>query len=154
MHETQGVLESEIIKVGVVTMDMYSIGTKFENFVQAGWRDLGSHCGCTVYCQKPLMLAKLVLFFGTFCKNCQYSLTLSVYSVWLLHNSRIKSTSIITFFMFIYMLRYRTFWKLHMICIMFCVSFQDHDRAGGGSGNEEPATTKFLASLSGDRRPR
>lgn len=29
---------SEIIKVGVVTIDMSSIGKKFENFVQAGWQ--------------------------------------------------------------------------------------------------------------------
>ena len=40
--------DPEIIKVGVVTIDVSSIGTKFENFVQAGCRDLGSHCGRTV----------------------------------------------------------------------------------------------------------
>ena len=52
--------------MGVVTVDVSSIGTKFENFVQAGWRDLGSHSGRTVYCQKPIILPKVVLFFGTF----------------------------------------------------------------------------------------
>ena len=59
-------LNAEIIKVGVVTIDMLSIGTKFENFVQAGCRDLGLNRGCTVYCRKPIFLLKLVLFFGTF----------------------------------------------------------------------------------------
>ena len=59
-------LKSEIIKVGVVTIDVSSIGTKFENFVQAGCRDLGSHSGRTVYCRKPIILPKPVLFFGTF----------------------------------------------------------------------------------------
>ena len=49
----------ETIKVGVVTINMLSIGTKFENFVQAGCKDQGLHCGCTVYCQK----LKLVLSF-------------------------------------------------------------------------------------------
>ena len=47
-------------------MDMMSIGIKFENFIQAGCRDQGSHRGRTVYCQKPIILPKLVLFFGTF----------------------------------------------------------------------------------------
>ena len=56
----------EMIKVGVVTIDMSIISTKFENFVLAGCRDLGWHCGRTVYCQKPIILPKLVLFFGTF----------------------------------------------------------------------------------------
>ena len=57
---------TEIIKVGVVKIDMPSIGIKFENFMQAGCRDLGSHRGRTVYCRKPIILPKLVLFFGTF----------------------------------------------------------------------------------------
>ena len=57
---------SEIIKVGVVTIDVSSIGIKFENFMQAGCRDLGSHCGGTVYYQKPIILPNLALFFGTF----------------------------------------------------------------------------------------
>ena len=47
-------------------IDMSSIGTKFENFVQAGCRDLGSHRGRTVYCRKPIILPTLVLFFGPF----------------------------------------------------------------------------------------
>ena len=47
-------------------VDVSSIGKKFENFVQAGCRDLGSHRGRTVYCLKPIILPKLVLFFGTF----------------------------------------------------------------------------------------
>ena len=34
--------------------------------MQAGWRDLGSHRRCTVYCRKPIILPKLVIFFGTF----------------------------------------------------------------------------------------
>ena len=34
---------TEIIKVGVATIDMLSIGMKFENFMQAGCRDQGSH---------------------------------------------------------------------------------------------------------------
>ena len=57
---------SEIIKVEVVTIDVSSIGTKFEKFVQAGCRDLDSHRSCNVYCQKPIILLNLVLFFGTF----------------------------------------------------------------------------------------
>ena len=40
----------EVIKVRVVTIDVSSIGIKFENFMQAGCRDLGSHRGCTMYC--------------------------------------------------------------------------------------------------------
>ena len=56
----------EIIKVEVVKIGLSSIGTKFENFVQAGCRDLGWHHGRTVYSQKPNILPKLVLFFGTF----------------------------------------------------------------------------------------
>ena len=43
-----------------------SIGTKFENFVQAGCRDSGSHHSRNVYCRKPIILPNLVLFFGTF----------------------------------------------------------------------------------------
>ena len=57
---------SGIINEGVVTIDVLSIGTKFENFVHAGCRDLGSLHGRTVYCQKPIILPNLVLFFGTF----------------------------------------------------------------------------------------
>ena len=55
----------EVIEVQVVTIDMSSIGIKFENFMQAGCRDLGSHRRCTVYCRKPIILPKQVLFFGT-----------------------------------------------------------------------------------------
>ena len=58
-------MSQKYIKVGVVTIDVSSIGTKFENFVQAGCRDLGLHRRCTVYCLKPIILPKLVLFFGT-----------------------------------------------------------------------------------------
>ena len=47
-------------------VDVSSIGTKFENFVQAGCRDLGSHRSRNVYCRKPIILPNLVLFFGTF----------------------------------------------------------------------------------------
>ena len=36
----------EMIKVGVVTI---GIGTKFENFMQAGCMDQGLHCRRTVY---------------------------------------------------------------------------------------------------------
>ena len=36
------IAESEVIKVRVVTIDVSSIGIKFENFMQAGCRDLGS----------------------------------------------------------------------------------------------------------------
>ena len=36
-------LPPELIKDGVVKVDVSSIGTKFENFVQAGCRDLSSH---------------------------------------------------------------------------------------------------------------
>ena len=49
-----------------MTTDVLSIGIKFENFMQAGCRDLGSHHGRTVYCRKPIILPKQVLFFGTF----------------------------------------------------------------------------------------
>ena len=56
----------ELIKDGVVKVDVSSIGTKFENFVQAGCRDLGSHRSRNVYCRKPIILPNLVLFFGTF----------------------------------------------------------------------------------------
>ena len=44
------VIISEIIKVGVVTIDVLSIGIKFENFMQAGYWDLASHRGRTLYC--------------------------------------------------------------------------------------------------------
>ena len=54
---------AEIIKVGVVTISVSSIGIKFENFMQAGSRDLGSHRGHTVYFQKPIILPNLVLFY-------------------------------------------------------------------------------------------
>ena len=60
--------KSELIKDGVVKVDVSSIGTKFENFVQAGCRDLGSHRSRNVYCRKPIILPNLVLFFGTFLK--------------------------------------------------------------------------------------
>ena len=43
-------LLTEIIKVGVVTIDMSSIDIKFENFMQAGCRDQGLHREHTVYC--------------------------------------------------------------------------------------------------------
>ena len=46
-------------------VDVSSIGTKFENFVQAGCRDLGSHRSRNVYCRKPIIPPNLVLFFGT-----------------------------------------------------------------------------------------
>ena len=36
------------VKDGVVKVDVSSIGTKFENFVQAGCRELGLHHGRTV----------------------------------------------------------------------------------------------------------
>ena len=42
------ILTTEIIKVGIVTIDVSSIGKKFENFVQVGCRDLGSHRGHSV----------------------------------------------------------------------------------------------------------
>ena len=35
--------ERVIIKVGVVTIGVSSIGIKYENFMHAGCRDLGSH---------------------------------------------------------------------------------------------------------------
>ena len=47
MVDTEGkyifssVLNSAMIKVGVVTIDMSSIGIKFENFMQAGCMDQG-----------------------------------------------------------------------------------------------------------------
>ena len=41
--------QPELIKDGVVKIDVSSIGTKFENFVQAGCRDIGSHRGHTGY---------------------------------------------------------------------------------------------------------
>ena len=59
-------IQTEIIKVGVVTIEVSSIGIKFENFMQAGCRDFGSHPSRTVYCRKPIILPELVLFFGTF----------------------------------------------------------------------------------------
>ena len=59
-------MQAELIKDGVVKVDVSSIGTKFENFVQAGCRDLGSHGSRNVYCRKPIILPNLVLFFGTF----------------------------------------------------------------------------------------
>ena len=49
-----------------MTIDVLSIGIKFENFMQAGCRDQGLHRGHTVYCRKPIILSKLELFFGTF----------------------------------------------------------------------------------------
>jgi len=60
------ILKPELIKDGVVKVDASSIGTKFENFVQSGCRDLGSHRSRNVYCRKPIILPNLVLFFGTF----------------------------------------------------------------------------------------
>ena len=50
---------AEMIKVGVVTIDVSSIGKSWELYA-------GSHRGHTVYCRKPIILPKLVLFFGTF----------------------------------------------------------------------------------------
>ena len=52
---------AELIKDGVVKVDVSSIGTKFENFVQADCRDLGSHRSRNVYCRKPNILPNLVL---------------------------------------------------------------------------------------------
>ena len=80
----------ETIKVGVVTINMLSIGTKFENFVQAGSRDLGSHrgqCGRTVYCRKPIILPKLVLFFG---KVLELPVLRSIICVWT-HKSSLET---------------------------------------------------------------
>ena len=57
------IINSELIKDGVVKVDVSSIGTKFENFVQAGCRDLGLHRSRNVYCRKPIILPNLVLFF-------------------------------------------------------------------------------------------
>ena len=48
---SQFLLESEVIKLRVVTIDVLSIGIKFENFMQAGCRDLGSQ-PCTA--ESPL----------------------------------------------------------------------------------------------------
>ena len=59
-------LRPEIINVGVVTIDLLSIGIKFKNSMQVGFRDQGLHRRRTVYCQNPISLPKLVLFFGTF----------------------------------------------------------------------------------------
>ena len=61
----QRIAVPELIKVGVVKVDVSSIGTNFENFVQAGCRDQGLHRELTMYCQKPIILPKLVLFLGT-----------------------------------------------------------------------------------------
>ena len=47
-------------------VDVSIIGRKFENFVQAGCRDSGSHRSRNVYCLKPIILPNLVLFLGTF----------------------------------------------------------------------------------------
>ena len=58
--------QPEMIKVGVVTINVSSIGIKFENFMQAGCWDQGSHRGHTMYCRKPISLPKLILFFGKF----------------------------------------------------------------------------------------
>ena len=57
---------SEIMKVGNVTIDVSRIFIMFENFMQAGCMDLGSHRRRNVYCQEPIILPKLVLFLGTF----------------------------------------------------------------------------------------
>ena len=46
-----------------MTIDVSSIGIKFKNFMQAGCRDLGLYLGRTLYCRKPIILPKLVLFF-------------------------------------------------------------------------------------------
>ena len=56
----------KMIKVSVVTIDLLSIGTKFEfsNFVQAGWRD-----SCLLQCILPkahYSAQTAVLFFWTF----------------------------------------------------------------------------------------
>ena len=58
--------DPEIIKMGVVKIDVSSICIKFENFMQAGCRDQGLHHERTVYCRKPIILPKLVLIFGTY----------------------------------------------------------------------------------------
>ena len=65
-HSAHPWVKAEMIKVGVVTIDMSSIGMKFENFEQVGCRDQGSHCGHTIHYQKPIILPKLILFFGPF----------------------------------------------------------------------------------------
>ena len=65
LNDDHKMLKSELIKDEVVKVDVSSIGTKFENFVQAGCRDLGSHRSRNVYCWKPIILPNLVLFFGT-----------------------------------------------------------------------------------------
>ena len=52
-------------------VDVSSIGTKFENFVQAGCRDLGSHRSRNMYCRKHIILPNLVLFlFSQIKKDC------------------------------------------------------------------------------------
>ena len=69
----------EILKLGVVKIDMPSIGTKFENFVQAGCRDLGLHCECTIALPKADHSAQPgTLFWNIFRIASMYSLPLSV----------------------------------------------------------------------------
>ena len=50
-NDAEGISAPEVIKVRVVTIDVPSIGIKFENFMQAGCRDLGSQ-PCTA--ESPL----------------------------------------------------------------------------------------------------
>ena len=70
---------SELIKNGVVKVDVSSIGTRFENFVQAGCRDLGLHCGCTIALPKADHSAQPgTLFWNIFRIASMYSLPLSV----------------------------------------------------------------------------
>ena len=66
IEQTHFRFQPELIKDGVVKVDVSSIGTKFENFVQAGCRDFGSHRSRNVYCRKLIILPNMVLFFGTF----------------------------------------------------------------------------------------
>ena len=60
----------EIIKVGVVTIDMSSIGIKFENFMQAGCRDQGSHFGLTKY-KQSFISEKTVLYLTIVSHTCK-----------------------------------------------------------------------------------
>ena len=47
---------AEVIKKGVLPIDVSSICIKFENFMQVGCRDQGQHFKCTKYCRKPIIL--------------------------------------------------------------------------------------------------
>ena len=46
-----------------MTIDVSSIGIKFENFMQAGCRDLGLLRGCTVFCTVVRGANKKILAF-------------------------------------------------------------------------------------------